>query len=113
MKGCRDPGQPEQWDSQSHSRDIATDTWRRAKKLLFKNISSVRSFRLALSLLLFGLIPAPEPGDKSSVFEDDASFAFCEGVRRVRMLCAQARTCVFRNDGEETSRGPKAKVHPV
>ncbi|KAJ5820584.1 hypothetical protein N7474_006175 [Penicillium riverlandense] len=108
-----DTGLPEQWDSHSHSRDIATEAWRRAKQLLFKNISSVRSFRLALSLLLFGLIPAPNPGDQSSALEEDATFALCEGVRRIRMLCGQARACALAKDAAETPRCPKAKFHSV
>lgn len=104
---------PSQQAPHLHSRDIATNTWRRAKELLFKNISSVRSFRLALSLLLFGLIPAPNSGDESSAFEEDATFALCEGVRRVKMLCSQARACVSASVEEGTSRCPKGKSHSV
>jgi hypothetical protein len=109
----QDRSRPGQWDPHLHSRDIATNTWRKAKELLFKNISSVRSFRLALSLLLFGLIPAPNPGDESSAFEEDATFALCEGVRRVKMLSSQARACVLARDEEGTSRCPKAKSPSV
>lgn len=108
-----DPSQQGQWDPHLHSRDIATNTWCRAKGLLFKNISSVHSFRLALSLLLFGLIPAPNHGDESSAFEEDATFALCEGVRRVKMLCSQARACVLTRVEQGTSRCPKAKSHSV
>ncbi len=108
-----DPSQPGQWDPHFYSRDIATHTWRSAKELLFKNISSVRSFRLALSLLLFGLIPPPNLGDESSTFEEDAIFALCEGVRRLKMLCSQARACLLAYDEEGTSRSSKAKSHLV
>ncbi|KAJ5910839.1 uncharacterized protein N7473_000142 [Penicillium subrubescens] len=103
------PSQPGQWDTHLHSRDIATSTLGKAKELLFKNISSVRSFRLAVSLLLFGLIPAPNPGDESSTFEEDTTFALCEGVRRVKMLCYQARACVLAYDKEGSSRCSKLK----
>lgn len=109
----QDPSRPGQCDPHLHSRDIATNTWRKAKELLFKNISSVRSFRIALSLLLFGLIPAPNPGDESSAFEEDATFALCEGVRRVKMLSSQARACVLARDEEGTSPCPKAKSRSV
>lgn len=103
------PSQPGQWDTHLHSRDIATSTLRKAKELLFKNISSVRSFRLAVSLLLFGLIPTPNQGDESSTFEEDTTVALCEGVRRVKMLCYQARACVLANNEEGTSRCSKLK----
>lgn len=108
-----DPSQTGQCDPNLRSRDIATSTWRKAKDLLFKSISSVRSFRLAVSLLLFGLIPAPNPGDGSSTFEEDTTFALCEGVRRVKMLCSQARACVLAHDAEGTSRCYKAKPYLV
>ncbi|GFG19167.1 hypothetical protein IFM5058_09778 [Aspergillus udagawae] len=108
-----EPGQPGQRDPHSHSRDVAMITWRRAKELLFQNISFVRSFRLAMSLLLFGLIPVPNPGDQSSAFEEDATFALCEGVRRIKTLCSEARACVLANIEVDASRYPKTKFHSV
>jgi hypothetical protein len=109
----QDPSRPGQCDPNLYSRDLATNTWRKAKELLFKNISSVRSFRLALSLLLFGLISAPTLGDESSTFEEDATFALCEGVRRVKMLSSMARACVLARDEEGSSRCPRTKSHSV
>ncbi|KAF3401702.1 hypothetical protein F1880_010112 [Penicillium rolfsii] len=108
-----DPSWPGQWDPHLYSRDIATSAWRKAKELLFKNISSVRSFRLAVSLLLFGLIPAPNPGNESSTFEEDAVFALCKGVRRIQMLCSQARACLLACPKEGISRCSKEKPYFV
>ncbi|KAL5366565.1 hypothetical protein BJX96DRAFT_180847 [Aspergillus floccosus] len=107
------PGQPGPWDPHLHSRDIAIVTWRRAKELLFQNISSFRSFRLSMSLLLFGLIAVPNPGDQFAAFEEDATFALCEGVRRMKMLCSEARACVLANVEAEAFRYPKARFHSV
>lgn len=81
-----------------HGRDVASATWRIAKEMVFRNIAVVSSFRLALSLLLFGLIPPPNPSEKRGVFEEDTTYAFCEGVRRLQTLCTQARSCLLANE---------------
>lgn len=48
------------------SRDIASATWRAAKQMVFGNIAATSSFRLALSLLLFGIIPPPDTDEQYS-----------------------------------------------
>ncbi|KAF7181178.1 hypothetical protein CNMCM7691_000307 [Aspergillus felis] len=113
-KRCSSPGQPKQWDSQSHPRDIALETWRRAKDLLFKNIAAAHSFRLALSLLLFGMISPPTVGENTAIDEEDASYALSEGVRRLKMLCIEARAYVLANfGGVERPPNTRAKPHLV
>lgn len=45
--------------SQSRARDIAFTTWQKAREMLFQNIGATGSFRLALSLVMFGAILPP------------------------------------------------------
>ncbi|KAE8327935.1 hypothetical protein BDV39DRAFT_204338 [Aspergillus sergii] len=104
------PAQPEQWDPKTHPRDIALETWRRAKKLLFKNIAVAHSFRLALCLLLFGMISVPTTGENTAIDREDALYAFCEGVRRLKTLSTEARACVLASSGGDKSfPNPRSK----
>lgn len=77
--------------SHKQSRDIAYATWCKAKHMVFMNIAARTSIRLGLSLLLFGTILPPTETDRSHVFEEDASYAFHEGICQLQMLCAEAR----------------------
>lgn len=72
------------------ARDIALNTWSKARQLLFDNIAATTSFRVALSLLLFGTILPPTSEDEKHT--EDADYAHCEGVRRLQALCANARS---------------------
>lgn len=76
------------------ARDIAFTTWHKAKHMVFSNISAVSSFRLALSLILFGSVLPPMSTSGDSTYEEDAAFAHCEGIRRLQELCFQARACI-------------------
>jgi hypothetical protein len=78
------------WKSQKQTRDIAYATWCKAKHMVFENIAS-KSFRLGLSLLLFGIILPPTELDRSCEFEEDAAYALHEGIRRLHALCTEAR----------------------
>ncbi|KAJ5825427.1 hypothetical protein N7474_002565 [Penicillium riverlandense] len=77
--------------SQQQVRDIAYATWRKAKDMVFTNIAARKSFRLGLSLLLFGTILPPTKTDQSHEFQDDAAYAFHEGICRLQTLCTEAR----------------------
>ncbi|OQV06631.1 Fungal Zn2-Cys6 binuclear cluster domain-containing protein [Cladophialophora immunda] len=74
-----------------YSHDVASAAWEAAKQKVFGNIAATTSFRVALSLLLFGLIPRPGSTDHYEELEEDAEYALCEGIRRLQTLCAQAR----------------------
>ncbi|CAG8901763.1 unnamed protein product [Penicillium egyptiacum] len=78
------------WKSHKQTRDVAYATWCKAKHMVFENIAN-KSFRLGLSLLLFGIILPPTESDKSCEFEEDAAYALHEGLRRLHTLCAEAR----------------------
>jgi len=71
----------------------------------------------ALSLFLFRIMPPPTPVDRSST--KDAAYAFCEGIRRLQTLCAQARDCFAKTRQPRTPslpmhlRGAKGRHHPV
>ena len=79
--------------SRQQTRDIAYATWCKAKQMVFANISESKSFRLALSLLLFGTILPPTESDQSYEFGKDAAYALHEGICRLQNLCAEARAC--------------------
>lgn len=105
--------------SHSRARDIFSAIWRKAKQMVFENIAAISSFRLALSLLLFGIILPPVPDENSSAFEEDASFALGEGIRRLQLLCARARAALMlTEDGvieahsTETCNAAKFKYFP-
>lgn len=89
-------------DTNGRARDLASTTWHKAKQLLFSNMAAVGSFRLALSLMLFGAIlpPASPGGDNTNV--EDARFAHCEGIRRLQELCFHARACIRRGPSTDT-----------
>ncbi|KIX98630.1 uncharacterized protein Z520_05931 [Fonsecaea multimorphosa CBS 102226] len=92
-----------------YSRDIAYAAWRHAKQTVFGNISATTSFRLAVSLLLFGqIVPPPEQDDESCAYEEDSAYARCEGIRRIHQLCAQARALLL----ESESNAPKPTAGP-
>lgn len=74
------------------ARDIAYTTWLKAKHMIFDNIAASKSFRLGLSLLLFGTILPPTGTDQSRDYEEDAAYALQKGITRLKILCAEART---------------------
>ncbi|KAJ5825835.1 hypothetical protein N7474_002973 [Penicillium riverlandense] len=73
------------------AQDIAYSAWRKAKHLVFGNLAAVSSFRLALAMLLFGKIVPLKYSTGQEEFEEDSAYAFCQGVWRLRRLCAGAR----------------------
>lgn len=87
-------------ETHSRARDLATVTWRRAREMLFQNIGATRSFRLALSLLLFGTVMPPTRLEQSSAFAEDAAYAASEGAQRLRTLSANARLYLQSSYGE-------------
>lgn len=85
--------------TQSASQDIALATWRKAKDMVFGNIAAFSSFRHALSMVLFGIILPPLATDeRHKTFEEDAKYAFCEGIRRLRILCVGVRACFLKKE---------------
>lgn len=65
--------------------------FRRARDMVFNNISAVTSFRLAFSMLILGSISPPGEGEEKQRFQEDTSFALGEGMRRLRLLCTRAK----------------------
>jgi hypothetical protein len=79
-----------------HTRDLACATWRKAKEMVFKNIAATGSFRQSLSLVLFGYITCPERwSNEGARFEEDATYALSEGIRRLMTLCANAHDIIW------------------
>lgn len=79
-------------ESRQKAKNIAHDTWRRAKDMVFTRISMKRSFRLSLSLVLFGTILPPTGTDESHEFAEESAYALQEGICRLRNLCSEARS---------------------
>ncbi|KAA8651008.1 hypothetical protein EYZ11_004307 [Aspergillus tanneri] len=80
------------------SHDIAVAAWQKAKTMVFGNISAVRSFRIALSLFIFGCILPPPSSATRDAPQEDAIYARAEGLRRLQTLCARARVSVTTAD---------------
>lgn len=99
---------PERHLRNSHA--IALAAWESAKQKVFGNIAATTSFRVALSLILLGMIPPPMSGstDRCKVLEEDAEYAFCEGVHRLHALCAQARARLSTNNQDTV---PQSGAH--
>ena len=87
---------------QAGARDFASATWHRAKQKVFENIASTNSFRLALSLLLFGAILPPTRTPQSNEFKEDAKYAYCEGICRLQALCSRAGALLMENSGSQS-----------
>jgi hypothetical protein len=81
-------------DDKAHSRDIAYAAWQKAKQMAFDNIAATGSFRLALALLLFGFIEPPGSIEQIPALQEASTYALCEGAKRLRTLCRQARLCL-------------------
>ena len=100
-----------------HAQDTAIATWRKARKLVLENMAAIDSFRLALSLLLLGLILPPTQAKESHA--RDADYFHCEGVRRLQTLCADARVCCSESSQEKGRRFKmgmrrlNVKPHPI
>ena len=78
---------------------------------MFENIAASKSFRLGLSLLVFGTILPPTGTDRSRDFEEDAAYALQEGIRRLGILCAEARTCLQGGDARSSIITPLVGLH--
>lgn len=85
-------------------RDVAASAWHKAKEMVFGQIAAVHSFRLALSLLLFGLITPPGSSEQYNISVEDSRYALCKSIRRLRKLCAQARSCLSENENRLAPR---------
>ncbi|OGM50345.1 hypothetical protein ABOM_001079 [Aspergillus bombycis] len=88
--------------SHSWARDIAFATWQKAREMLFKNIGATRSFRLALSLILFGGVLPPTGLEQSEMCAEDIAYAHREGARRLRALCSNARVYLQENNRQRS-----------
>ncbi|KAF7596064.1 hypothetical protein BBP40_003326 [Aspergillus hancockii] len=86
-------------EAHSQAKDLAIVAWKRAREMLLLNIGATRSFRLALSLLLFGAILPPTGLEQSTTFAEDAAYATREGAQRLRALSANARLYLQRSHG--------------
>jgi len=95
--------------------DIAFETWQKAKRLLFENIAATKSFRMALSLLLFGAILPPTGGNRGTVFEEDTAYAQREGLQRLQGLCSEARAYLRNCSGapRDSTSPPGGSPRPV
>lgn len=93
-------------ESRQKARNIAYDTWRRARDMVFTRISMRRSFRLSLSLVLFGTILPPTGTDESHEFADESAYALQEGICRLRKLCSEARSY----DGTTRQSNPRSPL---
>lgn len=62
--------------------------------MIFSNVSARSSFRLAFAMVLLGLLSPPGTGDDKQMLEEDVEYAACEGTKRLRVLCQQARGCI-------------------
>jgi hypothetical protein len=96
-------------NSQKEARDIAYAAWRKAKEMVFTKIAARKSFRLGLSLLLFGTILYPTGTDRSDEFENDSTYAFQEGISRLRMLCSEARIRLVLGEEQPTLKASPGK----
>ncbi|KIW12606.1 hypothetical protein PV08_09884 [Exophiala spinifera] len=110
-------GKPGCNKASSEAREFALVAWRKARQLLFDNIAATTSFRLALALVLFGVMLPPIPTDPNSA--EDVAYARTEGVRRLQSLCVQARSrCVetprsYSQASRMSVHGTKRTIHPV
>ena len=96
-------------DESAWKHGIAVFAWRKAKDLIFANISATSSFRLALALVFFGNIAPPMETTGSGMAEeyaDDREFALCEGLRRLCTLCCKAREEVNVRRASPSNGGP-------
>lgn len=91
------------------ARDIAYATWCKAKHMVFTNIAANTSFRLGLSLVLFGTILLPAETDGSNGFQD-ASYAIHEGICRLQRLCVQARAYLWNCDIQTKTDTPLVRL---
>ncbi|KAE8142289.1 hypothetical protein BDV38DRAFT_278455 [Aspergillus pseudotamarii] len=96
--------------SHARARDIALATWQQARDMLFKNIGATGSFRLALSLVLFGGILPPTGLEQSETWAEDVTYAHREGAQRLRALCSNARVYLQENRGKESPSLSSLKV---
>lgn len=94
------------------ARDMAYATWSKAKHMVFENIAATKSFRLGLSLLLFGTILPPTGMDRSLDFKEDAAYTLQEGIRRLNILCAEARTYLQGGGTRSSTITPLMGLHP-
>ncbi|KAJ5743923.1 hypothetical protein N7533_008793 [Penicillium manginii] len=81
----------------------------KAKEMVFTKIAARKSFRLGLSLLLFGTILYPTGTDRSDEFENDSTYAFQEGISRLRMLCSEARIRLVLGEEQPTLKASPGK----
>lgn len=79
-------------------RDVAHAAFQRAKEAVFNNISATQSFRHALSMLLLGVVSPLDFEESKDTFEEDATYAFHGGARRLQRLCADARNKLERRE---------------
>ncbi|RMZ78915.1 hypothetical protein DV737_g3695, partial [Chaetothyriales sp. CBS 132003] len=54
----------------AHSRDVSYAIWQKAKQKVFDNIAATSSFRLALALVLFGVVEPPRLGEQSPELQE-------------------------------------------
>ena len=87
--------------------------------MVFENIAVTTSFRLALSLLLFGTILPPAAVKESDLCKDDAAYARCKGIRRLQTLCVQARAYLSEDNGSGhvlhcmSASNPREHAHSI
>jgi hypothetical protein len=97
--------------SHQQARDMAYATWSKAKHMVFENIAASKSFRLGITLLLFGTILPPTGMNQSRDYEEDAVYALQEGICRLKVLCAEARTYLQGDDARSNIITPLIGQH--
>ena len=81
-------------DTPSRGHDLSLVTFRKARELIFSNISTVGSFRLAFTMLIFGTVAPPGCGEELEGFLQDTQYVFQKGQRRLQTLCANAQSAL-------------------
>lgn len=86
-----------------NNRDIVSCAWNKARSSVFGSISATTSFRHAMALVLFGMIPSADyVTGNGTAHDQDSVYAVGEGLRRLLMLCTKARAQLAADDGTNT-----------
>ncbi|OAQ67803.1 fungal zn(2)-Cys(6) binuclear cluster domain-containing protein [Pochonia chlamydosporia 170] len=76
----------------SQSRDVAACAWHKARDAAFRSIAATTSFRHAIALVIFGMIPTSgNSAHDGRLYEQDSVYALREGLQRLCNLCKRAR----------------------
>lgn len=98
-------------ETPSRGHDLSLVTFRKARELIFSNISTIGSFRLALAMLIFGTIAPPGCGEDLEGFLQDTQYVLQKGQRRLQTLCANAQTALRAlSKSKQTARSSQSAI---